>query len=957
MNNLKGWLNQRGNLRPAIITACFLAIMLFIFSQFDRWYQRSILTEKQSEFEAILSPNGDNINNALHRRFSLISGLKAYIESFLATEGAFSSNEFELFGKGLYASISGIRRISVAPRGIITLEYPEHFPGSSIGFDLVKQIDPLTDDSIIQATQTKRIIVSDPHKLDKGGYTISALQAVFDKTGLWGFIIFEFDLVQILSESDINLASNGLSWGLFNETEQFIFGDESVAEKSPIEYRISLPQGNWYLFAAPSRGWEKAVEQDINIFYLINSVIIGLLTILIYVLTSQQSRLSTMVRVRTTELEKELNLRAIVEGNLKVNEEKFRSVFNQMSDIAILFQLTPGHHSGSIIEVNDAACRLLGFSHKELTGLSLPDLEVTEEQDMRIKKAVENSSPNQGFIEMDLLKRNGDTLPVEIRVNHFQVQAIEVGLMVARDITERKIAERNLQRANRALKVLIEFNESLVRAEEETELIEVLCNILVNTGEYDLAWAGFLDQNSQKMILRVEKKSEKALKLNFTEEYFPINLPIINDKSISLPLTKGDKVIGAIGIVLAKSSQFFDEEIFLLKKLADDISFGVQALRLREEARIQSIRVSESEALYHGLARNIPNGIVMLFDKTYRHILADGLGLSEFNLIPESVPGKTIEDIFPDNYHEELNSQYEAALAGKSITQEIFIHDKIYEMHCSPIRNDQNEIIMGLNLIQDITEHKKLQQEIIHLNEDLENRVALRTAELEEKNKELESFSYSVSHDLKAPLRGVSGYSQLLSESYSHLLDKEGNRFLQTIQDSALRMDQIINDMLAYSKMERRDIVKRQVNIVEMVTSILSEFKDEIYSRQIMVLQDFSFYSLFTDSEGLTQVLRNLIGNAIKFTRSQSDPKIEISGNEFEKFWQITVKDNGIGLDMAYKDKIFEIFQRLQNSNEFPGTGIGLAIVKKIMMRLQGSVDVESEEGKGATFTIHLMKQ
>ncbi|MHC1784312.1 MAG: PAS domain S-box protein [Anaerolineaceae bacterium] len=1067
---------------PAIITACAHAVMLLVYSRTYNWYYSSLLTEKQSQVEAILAPNGNNLNNALHRRFSLISGMNAYIQSYLVSGKSLPPEEFDHFSRGLYAAMSGTRKILIAPRGIVAFEYPQNLSDSSLGLNLIKQVNPLTDNSIFRSITTKKTIIKTPEKLNQGGIIITANQAVFDENGLWGLISFEYDLIQIMSESNLTLAQSGLTWGLFDEENAFFFGDPTITEKDPIEYRIALPEGYWFLKAAPRKGWDQSIQQEFRVFLNVNFIIISLLTILVYVVVSQQTRLSRLVSLRTTALRDELNLRTTTEKRLQVNEEKFRSVFNQMSDLAFLYQLVASNLPGSILEVNDATCNLLGFSRTEILRLNLLDLELSKNRVRLFQRSNDVSLTEQGFFETELLKKNGETLPVEIRVKYFSMQDEKVGLIIARDITERKTAEKDLKRANRALKVLIEFNESLVREESETELLEVLCRILVNTGQYDLAWAGFIDENTQTLVTRVIEKSEKALHLSIPENKIISPLPTLTDNSISLPLTIKNEIVGALGIVLSDSSRFSDEEINLLNKLADDISYGVMMLRMRIEARRTTDQLRESEALYHGLARNIPNGVVMLFDKKLHHILADGLGLAEFGLTPEAVIGKPAKEIFPADICSLLNSQYEAALAGNSITQEFQINNFVYEMHCSPIRNNHGNVVMGLNLIQNITEHKILQQTIKHqqeeeqmildsipaliffktvdkkitwvnktfqnnlglpesyilnkfdyeifstpesnylavgddelyatgqpqidiieqvpllhgprwfktdkipiinsdggldgligfsfditdlknaeqeisqLNLELENRVARRTAELEEKNNELEAFSYSVSHDLKAPLRGISGYSQLLMENYASSLDGEGMEFLFTIQESVKRMDQLISDLLSYSRMERRKLNNRQLDIRELFQSLLSEYRDVIRSRNIQIEEVYSFSTIFSDAEGLSQVFRNLIGNAVKFTREQSNPLIRIIAEETRDTWQISISDNGIGLDMTYQEKIFEIFQRLQNSDEFPGTGVGLAIVRKVVTRLGGTVRVESEKAKGATFIVEIMK-
>jgi len=239
------------------------------------------------------------------------------------------------------------------------------------------------------------------------------------------------------------------------------------------------------------------------------------------------------------------------------------------------------------------------------------------------------------------------------------------------------------------------------------------------------------------------------------------------------------------------------------------------------------------------------------------------------------------------------------------------------------------------------------------LNAELEQRVVDRTAALNAKSRELEIFAYSVAHDLKAPLRGIDGYSRLLLEDHSEL-NQEGRFFAETINEATAEMSQLIEDLLDYSHLERAEVERTRIELQPFVKSMVEQTIREMGERKIDFIVNINGGHVQANTRGLTQALRNYLENAIKFTRNQEQAKIEIGTEEATDSYVLWVRDNGIGFDMKYHDRIFGIFQRLNPSDEYPGTGIGLAIVRKAMERMGGSAWATSEPGRGATFFLEI---
>jgi PAS domain S-box-containing protein len=302
-----------------------------------------------------------------------------------------------------------------------------------------------------------------------------------------------------------------------------------------------------------------------------------------------------------------------------------------------------------------------------------------------------------------------------------------------------------------------------------------------------------------------------------------------------------------------------------------------------------------------------------------------------------------------DDFEVEFRLRHKDGMYRWILSQATVVHDS----------EGQPKYMSGSHL--DITRHKQLEQALRdsetryrELAEDLELRVQERAGQLQDAYRELESFAYAVSHDLKAPLRAIDGFSHLLVESSKDKLTPIEQGYVDRVRHGALQMAALIDGLLAYSRIERRELRSASVGVREVIGELLAERQEEMSARGITLTCDVPAVTLHVDREGLAIIMRNLLGNAIKFTRHVAHPRIEIAGTLSTGKLEVSVKDNGVGFDQTYHDQIFRIFQRLHRVDEYEGTGVGLALARKAAQRMRGQLWAESAQCKGATFYLEL---
>jgi PAS domain S-box-containing protein len=622
---------------------------------------------------------------------------------------------------------------------------------------------------------------------------------------------------------------------------------------------------------------------------------------------------------------------------------------------------------GTIRYVSPSVERVLGYRPEEMVGTNAA--EYVHPDDLKkgldtLSEAVSKPGVHPGAVETRVRHKDGSWRYLEGIANNLLDDPVVKGVVFNhRDVTDRKEAEEEVRGLNENLENLVaERTAQLEATLAEHKRAEKLVR------ESEERYRAVVEEAAEGILL-VDVDTKRILEANAAYQ----NLLGYNAEEI-LGLTLYD--------VVPYSQE--DMDCYVERVLEQRRYVSGERRHRRKDGSLVSVELSANVISYGGReaisivvrditerkqTEEVSSRLAAIVDSSDDAIIGKTLGgiITSWNRGAEKIygysweeaTGRPISTLVPADLPDEIPAILKRLSLGEAIThyETVRVTKEGRRLNVSltisPIRDSQGNIVGASTIARDITSRKEAEDEIRLLNEQLEQRVRQRTAQLEEANKELEAFSYSVSHDLRAPLRHIDGFAQLLQKRATAVLDETGRRYLDMIVESTNHAGDLIDNLLAFSRIGRVEIKHANVDMNWLVREALDDLKQETEGQNISWKLG-KLPEVQGDLPTLRIVMANLLSNAVKYTRTRERAEIEVGSKSNGDETVFFVSDNGVGFDMQYADKLFGVFQRLHSVEEFEGTGIGLATVQRIVNRHGGRAWAEGSVGSGAAFYFSL---
>jgi PAS domain S-box-containing protein len=619
------------------------------------------------------------------------------------------------------------------------------------------------------------------------------------------------------------------------------------------------------------------------------------------------------------QLDRELAERA---SRLRESNIYLRTVFDNVVDGILIL-----NERGYIQSANAAAVEIFGYEAGELLGKHLQRLmaEAFTDDSGRVMSHLMGKNQDKLRLQQEMVgrRKEGKTFPMEFAISEMPLDNELLMIAIVRDITERKQSQETLLK-----------QAQLLDLANDTIMVRDLNDTITYWNQGAQRVYGWTSAEA------VGKSVHTLLKTEFSQPQAEIQKILFKDGYWNGELIHwrrdGSRVVVASGLTLQRDE--IGEPVAYL-----EINQDITELKQSEAA------LRKSEELYRTLVKNFPNGAVFLFDKELRYNIAEGTGLAMVNLESGALTGRSIWDTLPPETAQVLEPIYRAALAGKVTVTEIPFGERCYRVHVLPVINENGDVFSGLTMTQDITESKKAEEALRSRADELARMttvLAQTTTNLEKRNTELDNFAYIVSHDLKAPLRAIANLSQWIEEDLEDQLTEDTRHQMDLLRRRVHRMEALINGLLDYSRVGRLGNEGELVDVEVLLTEVIDSLAPPPeFTVNVMP----GMPTLWTERLPLEQVFSNLISNGIKHNH-RPNGQLVISVEEQTNFYEFIVADNGSGIAPEFHEKVFVMFQTLTSPDKTENSGVGLAIVKKIIEDKGGTISLESEPGQGARF-------